>query len=287
MIYLILGVVCSVWLVVSFKLFDRLSIDKTQAIAVNYVVCFVSGWVVGGQFPLSHELVNNHGLVLTLVGLAFMTTFTVVSLTVTKNGLSIASLMQKMSFVITVVFSVLFYHDAVNLYKLGAVILAIGAVFLSNYQPGNLRSGPLVYPLVTLLGSGLCDIGILYSGKTISSTPGDIGVVSAIFLSAGFFGFLWVLWLWLRQETRLDSKALWAGVVLGVPNFFSLYYLLRALPAFDNDGSRLFPTSNLMVIVCSVAVAVFVFRERLNRFNMAGIALALLAIALLIGSNTN
>ena len=76
-----------------------------------------------------------------------------------------------------------------------------------------------------------------------------------------------------------------AGILLGIPNFFSIFLLLKMLNQGWN-GSLMYPLVNVSVLLLSTMVAVIAFREKLNRLNWIGIGLASAAILIIAYAHT-
>ena len=72
-----------------------------------------------------------------------------------------------------------------------------------------------------------------------------------------------------------------AAFTLGIPNFLSFYFLLKALAYFGSSGAFVYPLYNLGVILLSAIIGLLVFKERLSKLNIVGILLAITAITLL------
>ena len=72
-----------------------------------------------------------------------------------------------------------------------------------------------------------------------------------------------------------------AGMLLGVLNFLNILFYIKAHQAFKESPTLVFAGMNMGVIVLGTLAGAFVFRERVNPYNWAGIVLALAAIACL------
>jgi multidrug transporter EmrE-like cation transporter len=83
------------------------------------------------------------------------------------------------------------------------------------------------------------------------------------------------------KKRRLDLKSLIAGVFLGIPNYYSIYFLLQTFEHSGMQSSVIFPINNIGIVLLSVVIAVLVYKEKLNGFNMAGILLAVISIGLI------
>ena len=75
-------------------------------------------------------------------------------------------------------------------------------------------------------------------------------------------------------------KNVWGGMILGVPNYGSMLFLLWALNG-GLEGSFVFPVVNVSIIVATTIGAVALFQERLSKTNWIGIFLAVVAIGLI------
>jgi uncharacterized membrane protein len=78
---------------------------------------------------------------------------------------------------------------------------------------------------------------------------------------------------------RLD---LLGGVLLGVTNFASLYFLLRAFDVQIMERAMVIPLLNLSVIVLATAAGMALLGDRLNNEARWGVALATAAIGLMM-----
>jgi len=73
-----------------------------------------------------------------------------------------------------------------------------------------------------------------------------------------------------------------AAIPLGLPNFFSFYFLLKALDAYQQNGAVVLTIYNLGVILLSAVTALVFFKEKLTNKQWVGIGLGCAGIALII-----
>ena len=130
-----------------------------------------------------------------------------------------------------------------------------------------------VYLLGVWLGYGVIDI--LF--KQLSKTAGTGSNLLVMFALAGVLmaGYL------LAQKTRWTRADIIGGMVLGSLNFVNILFYLKAHRAFSGNPTLVFAGMNMGVIVLGTLAGAFVFRERVNPYNWAGIVLALAAITCL------
>ena len=288
MLWILLGVLCSAWLVASFKLFERFGMTAFQCILVNYIVCVLTAWATSGSFPIPAYFWRETWFPYTLgIGLTFILTFNLVALTVQRVSIAMGGLMQKMSLVFAVIFIVLYYQEPLTPFKIAGISLAIVAIFLTNYSPKiantpkNRPKNSLTWalPLATLLGSGLVDIGIVYAGRTLSGGEVSPTIIAAIFSCAGFWGLLWLIYSLITGQQKLSWRSILGGIALGIPNYGSIYFMYKAMETLPS--TVVFSVNNLGVILATTLVGVLFFSERPNRINLIGIATTLIAIYLL------
>jgi drug/metabolite transporter (DMT)-like permease len=72
-----------------------------------------------------------------------------------------------------------------------------------------------------------------------------------------------------------------AGVVLGLLNFGNIVFYIEAHRALPRNPAMVFSAMNIGVIAVAALVGVLLFRERLNKWNRAGVALAITAVAVI------
>jgi len=84
----------------------------------------------------------------------------------------------------------------------------------------------------------------------------------------------------LISKEKIELKSIIAGVALGVPNYFSIVFLIRSLQIKSIESSSLFTINNVGVVVLSTLVGLFLFKEQFSSKNFIGIGLAVLGIVL-------
>jgi drug/metabolite transporter (DMT)-like permease len=83
----------------------------------------------------------------------------------------------------------------------------------------------------------------------------------------------------IRGRRWPSGRAVGWGLLLGVVNYGSLEFILRAIA--DLPGPFVFPANNIAIMVLSAVVGVYLWNERLSMPNRVGMALAVLALVLL------
>ena len=99
-----------------------------------------------------------------------------------------------------------------------------------------------------------------------------------IFSVSGITGSLFVVSAHQGTNQNSHRNVLW-GILVGVPNYFTLYFFFRALEVMD--ASQVYPLVNMGIIVFLAFIGLLFFREKLSTNNWIGILLALVAIGLI------
>lgn len=302
MIYLFLSILFSTLIVVVFKLFPKYEVNTFQAIVVNYFICVIVGAFMLGRFPFTAESFSTPWMPYAAgLGIFFISGFYAVGMTVTLFGLTVASVLQKMSLVISVPFAILMFSEAAPVIKVLGLILALAAVILTNWPNKKnaefdvrhierknflAKGGSLFllwfFPIYAYIVSGGIEVGLQFVQGTMiakddAATANEF--TSGIFASAGILGALVVIFQVLRGKMKLAWKNLWAGILLGVPNYFSIVFLIMAFNWWDK--SVVLPVNNIAVVSLTAIIGFFIFKERLSKLNIAGVLLAVLAILLI------
>jgi multidrug transporter EmrE-like cation transporter len=72
------------------------------------------------------------------------------------------------------------------------------------------------------------------------------------------------------------------GFLLGAANFGSLYFIIKALNKSNLDSSLVFALNNMSVVALTTILGTLLFKERLNKINFVGIALAIISLYFLL-----
>lgn len=279
MIDLLLSIFFSSAIFVVFKLFSKFNINTPQAIVINYFTAFGVG-VACYEHSISFSTIPDKpwyfGAI--ILSLLFITVFNLMALTSQKNGVSVASVAGKMSIIIPVVFGVYLYQEELTTQKIIGIILALLAVLLTTIKGKSaVKKGSFLLPILLFLGSGIIDTLIKYIQSNHVSNS-ELPLFSAIlFLQAGVFGII----AFILKPTKIHYKNLIAGIVLGVINYNSIIYLLKALNHKTMGSAEIFTLNNVAIVMLTTLVGLLLFKEKLSFKNWIGISIAIVSILLI------
>jgi drug/metabolite transporter (DMT)-like permease len=290
LIYLLLSIVASTLIFIIFKLFSLYKVNTFQAIVVNYFIAFFSGIVAySGDFQPS-ELVTYDWFYYTVaLGALFILIFNLMAITTQRSGLSVVSVATKMSVVIPIMFGLIYYQESIGILKALGILLALAAVYLASVKSKDglaIQPKNLIFPVLVFVGSGIIDTSIKYlEGSYVSET--DVPLFSAtIFAAAACIGIFIIILQAIKGTFKFQWKNIIGGIILGVPNYFSIYFLVKALRSGVMDSSGIFTVNNVAIVMVSTLVGIVLFREKLMLKNWIGIALAVISIMLVAISTT-
>ncbi len=283
MIYLVLSIIISSGLFVIFKYFGIYKVDVLKAIFINYVVAFILGFIFAERDFSVMEIPNQPWFYGALfLGALFVSIFFIMAMTAQKNGVSVASVAGKMSVVIPVFFGVFLYNESVTILKILGIIIALVAVYLTAVKEEKTaeKNAGLLFPILLFLGSGAIDTTLKY--VEVNYVPKeDVSIFSgSLFGIAASIALIILLIKFIIKRTTFGIKNIIAGIVLGVPNYFSIVFLIKALQTEGFESSTLFTINNVGIVILSTIIGIILFKEQFSVKNKIGVALAVLGIVI-------
>ena len=300
MINFILAVLFTVALYLIMRSYPRFKVNSFHAIVFNYYSCVVTGLFLTPDLAVFKSVQwNSQGTILTLaLGTMFVIAFMLIGTTAQKVSVTAASLAGNMSLVIPVLFGLFIFKnnnkDFTFLNYTGLILavaaLALGAIQIpektsksdiTSKSSSNLTSVLWLLPVLTFLGSGTNNTLINYLSSTYYSAGQTTIFMIIACTGAVIVGTVLLIYKLIFQNERLELRSLAGGLILGVPNFLSLYFLLGALSDFGNSAAFVFPVYNILSMLVSSFAAWIIYKEKLNNYNRIGLALAVISIVLI------
>ena len=287
MIFLILTILANVGIFLVFRAFAKYEVNTLPAIVINYPVCVITGSLYTGPSYVVNQIEPGAPWFIfsALLAIVFVTTFFLMARTTQLRGVAVATVASKMSLAIPVVFSLFVFKIATSqldtLNYLG-IVLAFLAIWLVSKPQDTAERTPLSLktlglPLILFFMGGVIDTTLNYANHHYISDAIEPVFPITTFGFAFILGFAYCL----VKKIPFRKKDIIAGIILGIPNYFSIYLQIKALSAFDNNGALVYPSLNIGIIIGSTLAAVLLFKEKLSRINQIGVALAVIVIFLL------
>jgi drug/metabolite transporter (DMT)-like permease len=288
MLFLAGSIIFTSMLTLSFKVLQRYGIPVLPTIVFNYLTCVVTGSVVNGSFPVNAQTIHAPWFLwAVLMGCFFISLFNVIGYTTQKMGVAVTSVANKLSLVIPAVFFILYNGESLHGLKILGIVLALAAVWLTCYNDDRTGKKPLsalwmiLLPAILFLGSGALDTIYKFVEEKYLNHDNLNAFLISSFAAAGFAGVVILLVHYNSGKEKFDKRTVIAGILIGIPNYFSIWCLGKVYKQNWMESSAIIPVNNMGIVLFSTLVAWLLFKERLTRINWAGILLSLIAIALI------
>ena len=287
MIVLLLSILSSSAIYIAFKLFGKYKITTLNALIVNYFTAFILGLSLQDQLSISELLETPqkdwfYGSM--ALGVMFILVFSLMVITTQKGGMSVVSVASKMSVAIPVLFVIVYYDEPLGPLKIIGILMALVSVYLVSVRRRDGLSIDMkffIFPLLVFLGSGLIESSIKFLENTYVPDL-EISLFSAnTFLFACLTGSLVFGFRALSGKAKFSWKDILGGVLLGIPNYFSIYFFILALRIDGLDSSSIFIINNVSIVLLSTLLGIICFKEKISPKNWIGIGIAILSILLI------
>jgi len=134
--------------------------------------------------------------------------------------------------------------------------------------------------MLTLLISGLIEIILFYVQVETLVTDDTLQFVASSFGFAGVIGLIYSLYRWYTTGKGFEMKELYGGLVLGLPNFMTIY-LLGYLLSKGWEASVLFPVNSVSILILTSLVGFLIYKERADSGKVIGVVIGVVSIILM------
>lgn len=310
MLFLLLTILSSVSVSAILKINESRGGCRMVVAGMNYIVAMALAFTMSSISEKSSLDIGTGWIALGLAsGVGFVAGFVMLMRGLNEIGLAIPTSAARLSMLIPVTGSIIVFNEQPSALQIAGILAGILAFVLlgaaqrrrgadqENNRESNQRSDRNSDQKISQGNEGaqgsqgskldLGAIGLLvaifaivgttdFSMKIAQSNGIDSDALAFyIFLSAS-------LTCWLRVafgRMQVTGRDMLLGALLGIPNYFSVYFLLLALERLD--ASVVFPSVSAGAVVLVTIVAIVFWKEHPNRTAWFGIALAAIAVALL------
>lgn len=279
--FLVLSVICSVLVSVLLKLAPRRGVDIAQAVTWNYLAASVLSLLL--LKPSLQSLQSGHTPWLALLGLAVALPgiFLVLARAVREAGIVRSDVAQRLSLLLSLAAAFLLFGEQANGWKLAGLGLGLLAIVgVTARDGGTAERSRSSWGWLLGVWAGFALIDILLKQVAAAGTPS----IAALLVSFGIAFVLMLGWQLQRHvggKSRLTLGNLGFGLLLGLLNFGNILFYVRAHQALPHSPATIFAGMNIGVVCLGALVGVLMFGEKTSVWNRVGLALAVVAIALI------
>ena len=276
MLNLLLAILSSALVSITMRLSEAKIKNNTAMLAVNYIMCTFLAWAYtgfGNLWPVAagRQLAAILG---SINGILYLAGFVLLQRNIRVNGVVLSATFIKLGLLVSMAVSVVFFGERPQLWQWAGFLLAVAAIVLMNYRPGEGKAGNMAGLLLLLLAGG--------GGDAMSKVFEELGnpALADYFLMLTFgvaLGFCLGL-VRIRGE-KLGKWEVLFGLLIGIPNFFSAKFLLGALK--DLAAVVVYPVYSVATILTVTVTGILVFRERLEKKQWLALGMILVALVLL------
>jgi drug/metabolite transporter (DMT)-like permease len=277
MIYLIFSILSSVLVAVIIRLNEAKNLNRAAVMLFNYITAAAIGILLTNELPS----LKTFSILLPLgsfTGFIYVATFLVYMYSVRQMGMAIPVTVTRLSVVVPVLGSVIIFSEAITSIQSLGILMALISIFLFSWNDKKVKANTdrkefyLPILLFLMMGSGDFSLKVfqgIYPADYLMSFIILVFVISSI-LS---------LFLVLVKRVIISRQIIIAGFLLGIPNYFSAYFILKALQQLS--GAITFTLNNIGIIMLSTFLGFIIWREPLKRKAIFAIAFAIISVILL------
>jgi drug/metabolite transporter (DMT)-like permease len=132
---------------------------------------------------------------------------------------------------------------------------------------------------LTFLAGGAVDVTMKTFEEIYGAANSRVLFLLLAFGIAFLIGAAVVVWRGIRRGIWPDRRTIGWGLFLGVINYGSLEFILRAIERLP--GTVVFPVNNIAIVLLAAVLGITVWDEHLSRLNRIGLGCAVAALVLL------
>lgn len=276
MLYLLLAIASSAMVSISMRLSERKVSGEVSMFVVNYMVCLTMAGVYMG---FGNLITQEKGLLMaaglgSINGVFYLLGFVMLKLSIQRNGVVLSATFMKLGLLVPMVISVGLFGEIPSILQSVGFLMAVAAIILINFeQEETSMSFKLGLILLVLLGGG---------GDAMAKIFEEFGNPA---LSEHFLFFIFAValvlcvGLMLYKKERLGLNDLIFGLLVGIPNYFSARFLLKALGYLP--AVIVYPTYSVATICTVTLTGLIFFKEKLGKRQKIAIGVILVAMILL------
>ncbi len=305
MIYLIFAILFGSLFSVVLKICQRAQIDTQQVILFNYSSAFLLTLL-----PILLRMAGPDGVppqdftlrpasigACVLQGVLFLTGFSIMDRCTMRCGVALTTASARASLILPVLLSwILLAQPAPSWLAVGLILAAMTLIVLPSGKDSSSpesaavpqsRGKAALALIAVFIAFGLSDFTLKLAQHTVEPvSAGDSVLMNrqldaltcVIFLMASIAGLVVCLVSGSFRKHKVGWRSLLAGLALGVINIVCTSCSLKALSVLATG--TFYPLYNIGIVVVATLIGVLFFKEKLRPLQIAGLAVAVAAIAL-------
>ena len=281
--YIILCAASSVLIAHFLKVIENKNFNTIRVLTVNYFVASAVAFL-GSELSLFSEIrfteLKTPILLAAFTGLFFIANFFIYSKSVFHNGVGISIAAMRISLLIPVLLSTLWYLEYLDFWKWTGVLLVFVTLFLLLPNKLKMLREPFSATwlmLLLFLGTGIGDASLKVYEAEFSGLIDKQHFMGFVFLTAFLIGLVTLV---ARKNWSFRKGEIILGLAIGIPNLYTSIFLIEALERLS--GGIVYSSVNLLTVLGGTLLGVLRWGDRLTNLQWFAILLTLISILLLI-----
>ena len=277
-----LSIIFSTSILVFFRLLKPAPGATLQVITINYIVASLLG--LASSDYSSEEFISQWppwSAIAIILGFLFIGTFFLFALSSRQSGVALTAVASRMSVLIPVLGGLIIFGETGGVTRWIGLAIVFPALYYSIYnkeRSDKLAINQSLLPIALLIGTGMNDLLMNYATRTYA--PVDLPFMLTIIFGIAFvIGSSILTFKMLMSQLKFNLSLIPAGILLGLINYASTFFLLRSMNKYD--ATVLFPVVNASIVLLAAIIDISFFKHRPSSRQFAGFVLAIISIVLI------
>lgn len=278
MFFILLTIVCSAGIALLLKHNITKKGNELIFLSSNYLTASVISGIM--FFVTDDQSYSIYSLLFgSVLGFLFLVGFLSFSKAVSSAGTSLAAVSSRLSVVVIVIFSVIFFTEYPDFVQSIGIMLSVLTVILFYFSVRNegdkTGSGSgFFYLVMVLLLVGINDFSMKVFTEYMPVEEKQFFLTTVF-----FFAFLYSISFSLFKGYRFGRQTFLRGISLGIPNLFSSVFLISALNQIP--AIIVYPVVGIGVIILTAFAAWLIWKEKINLIGYIAILSGIISVFLL------
>lgn len=304
MYFLILAIISSSSIALIFKYTEENNMNRYAVTSANYFTAFILSFFMfiinyeGKNLFLKPSLssfINESSSVLTsngpmfsnegslfwailvgvFAGIFFFLSFIYYQKSVNESGVGLSGTFGKLGILVPMIFSIVLWHELPSFIQWIGILLCLISIVIVNLSLEDLSLKSFNKTLILLfIFGGMAEFSNKIFQKYALIYYKDL-FLSFVFLVA----FLISIFFAFKQSKKLSKKDIFLGIIVGIPNLFSSFFLILSLNYMAS--SLVFPVYSAGSILLINLGGFILFNEKLSKKETLSIFMIVFALILI------
>ncbi|MBO6524338.1 MAG: DMT family transporter [Balneolaceae bacterium] len=280
-LYISLSVGCSLTIAHFLKVAEQSKSRVLNVLCINYLVAAcISFFITDDPLVNVPELPPQVLILAIFLGVVFIANLFLYSASLNKIGMGISIAAMRMSLVIPIAVSIFIYGESIAGIKYFGIVLVFISLYLllPKLKVNQSKvSVDFIFPILLFVMTGIADTSLKVFESEFAGILSEYTFLGMIFFSSFVLGMMVLAY---KKELSFSRKEILNGIIIGVANLYSSFFLILAL--HEIFGSLVFSITNVANVILGALIGFVVWKDKLSTKQKAGLILALTSILILI-----